>query len=332
MHAEAGSAWLVLDADGVISRWDLARGTCTEVATASVPAEPGHRPWCGHELRRRLHAAASGRFAAVVNDFGRLGEVIDLRDGRVTMSLDNDGYYEETVPFSLAFACHRGRDVVIHRTDWNRLDVSDAATGDLLTARGPTSYRSGDPQPEHYLDYFHGALSVSPDGARVYDDGWFWHPVGIPAAWNLESWLDGNPWESEDGPTKTEFCDLESWNQAFTWVGSDHVAVYDTGDGDTQACTRVFDVGKAAPSNSGSTLRAAEVAVLHGPRGRFFSDGTALLSSSDDGLSRWNPITGECTATLPGFTPAYYHPATKELIEVSDSGLRRARLTGAAPG
>ena len=36
----AGTGWLVLDAAGVISRWDLAAGTCRALVTASVPGEP----------------------------------------------------------------------------------------------------------------------------------------------------------------------------------------------------------------------------------------------------------------------------------------------------
>jgi hypothetical protein len=253
--------------------------------------------------------------------------VIDLRAGRVTMALDNGGGDAETVPFSLAFARHRGRDVVIHRTAWNRLDVSDASSGRLLTARGPTGYQSGEPRPEHYLDYFHGALYVSPDEARVFDDGWFWHPVGIPVAWELAAWLDGNAWESEDGPTKIEFCVLKYWDRAFTWIGSDRVAIEDIGDEDTPACTRVFDLTTAAPGGRGRTRQAAEIAVLHGPQGRLFSDGTALLSADDDGLSLWDPVTGSLTGSIPGFTPAYYHPAARELLEVSDTTLRRCRLT-----
>lgn len=258
---EAGAGWLVLDAGGVISRWDPAAGTCRVLAAASVPGEPDHQAWCARELRRRLHVSASALFAAVVNDYGRFGEVIDLRAGRVTMALDNGGGHAETVPFSLAFARHHDRDVVIHRTAWNRLDVSDPASGHLLTARGPTSYRSGEPRPDHYLDYFHGALHVSPDGARIFDDGWLWHPVGIPAAWDLATWLDGNAWESEDGATKIEFCFLECW------------------------------------------------------------------SAGEDGLSLWDPGTGTRTGFIPGFTPAYYHPAARELLEVSGGILRRARHT-----
>ena len=321
---EAGPGWLVLDAGGVISRWDLAVGTCEALAMASVPGEPGHRAWCGHELRRRLHASTTGRFAAVVNDYGRLGEVIDLRAGQVTMTLDSGGYHAETVPFSLAFARHHGQDVVIHRTDWNRLDVSEAASGRLLTAREPTGYRAGEPKPAHYLDYFHGALYLSPDGARIVDDGWIWQPAGIPMAWELAAWLEGNGWESEDGPTKVDFCWLEEWDRAFTWIGNHRVAIEDTGDGESPACTRVFDLAQAASPGSGRARQAAEIAVLHGPEGRFFSDGATLLSSSEDGLSRWDPFTGARTGFTPAFSPAYCNPATRELAELTDARVRRA--------
>ena len=327
VYDQAGLGWLVLDADGVISRWDLAESTRTAVATASVPEEPDHQAWCGHELRRRLHVSGSGLFAAVVNDYGRFGEVIDLRAGRVTMALDNGGGDAETVPFSLAFARHHDRDVVIHRTAWNRLDVSDAASGHVLTARGPTSYRSGEPRPDHYLDYFHGALYVSPDGARIVDDGWFWHPVGIPVAWDLAAWLDSNAWESEDGPTKIEFCFLEYWDRAVTWIGNHHVAIEDIGDDDTPACTRVFDLTQTTPLGRGRARQAAEIAVLYGPEGRFYSDGNTLLSAGENGLSLWDPVTGTLLRFIPGFAPVYYHPAARELLEVSDTRVRRWRHT-----
>ncbi len=75
----------------------------------------------------------------------------------------------------------------------------------------------------------------------------------------------------------------------------------------------------------GRARRAAEIAVLHGPEGRFFSDGSTLLSASHHGLSLWDPATGTRTGFIAGFTPAYYHPAARELLEVSGSELRRAR-------
>jgi hypothetical protein len=63
------------------------------------------------------------------------------------------------------------------------------------------------------------------------------------------------------------------------------------------------------------------------PGGRFFSDGTTLLSAGEDGLSLWDLGTGARTGFIPGFTPAYCHPAAHELLEVSGGKLRRARHT-----
>ena len=71
--------WLLLAADSRIGRFDADSGAWDLLAQATVPDEPGHRPWCGHRLRRRLHACPLGRFAALVNDYGHHGQVIDLR-------------------------------------------------------------------------------------------------------------------------------------------------------------------------------------------------------------------------------------------------------------
>jgi len=116
-------------------------------------------------LRRRLHVSWRGDFAAVVNDYGRHGQVLDLRSGRVTMMLDGGDYHPETVPFSLAFFEARGRPVVIHRSDWNRLDLSDpaifnAVEGTMqLTAPNRAQFASGGriiatlarfPGPKHF--------------------------------------------------------------------------------------------------------------------------------------------------------------------------------------
>jgi hypothetical protein len=51
-------------------------------------------------------------------------------------------------PFSAVFVEHGGRAMAIHRTAWNRLDVPDAATGQLATPRQPAAYGKGE---LHYL-------------------------------------------------------------------------------------------------------------------------------------------------------------------------------------
>jgi hypothetical protein len=170
-----------------------ARSFCAILAYVSLASEPEHKPWCGHILKRRLHASPGGAFAAIVNDYGRYGSIIDLRSGQVTLALDGGNYHPETVPISFAFAQVKGWVVAIHRTAWNRLDISDPSTGSLLTARSPTSYQRGEDRPAHYLDYFHGALHISPNSVRIVDDGWVWHPVGIPTTWSLEQWASEAP-------------------------------------------------------------------------------------------------------------------------------------------
>jgi hypothetical protein len=313
----AGSrpVWLLLAEDGRIGRFDADSGEWDLLARATVPIEPGHQPWTGRRLRQRLHAGPLGDFAAVVNDYGHHGQVVDLRTGAVTLTLHGGGYHAETVPFSLAFTRHQGRTVVIHRTDWNRLDVSDAATGELLTRREPTSYRRGELRPAHYLDYFHGALRLSPGRRWVADDGWVWHPFGVPAVWDAQSWLHDNVWESEDGPSLRTLCQRGyHWDAPMCWTGENLLAVSGIG-GDDEAMlqgVRIFDVSMGA-----------EVGAFAGPAGALFAAGGRLYSAAPDRLEVWDPLTGERTGTVPGFVPASYHPAAGELAGISGEVLRR---------
>jgi hypothetical protein len=243
--------------------------------------------------------------------------VIELDSGRVTLELDGGDYHPETVPFSVAFGQLGERPVVVHRTDWNRLDASDAATGEPLTAREFSPYEPGKAAPEHYLDYFHGALHLSPSGRWLADDGWVWHPVGIPCVWELRPWLTENVWESEDGPSRRNLC-LRSyhWDSPMCWVGENLLAVSGIG-GDDQALlpgVRIFDV-----------MTGIEVQAFAGPAGALFADGRRLYAAAPSGLEVWDPITGERTGLLPGFVPSRHHRGTGELASFTDGILRRWR-------
>jgi hypothetical protein len=324
------SEWLLLAEDGTLARFDADTETWSRVGSTSLPAEPERRGGSAH-VKRSLHASTDGRFAAVVNDHGRHGQVVDATSGETTLNLDCGDYYPETVPFSFSFARVRERLVAIHRTDWNRLDVSDPSTGELLTARQPTSYREGEPRPAHYLDYFHGALHVSPDGQQVLDDGWVWSPVGIPVTWSLERWLLGNPWESEDGPTMRYLCQRSYyWNRAMTWLDEERVAVGGIGDDDEQMLegVRVFDT--SLPSQK--RWSQGDVFAFAGPSGTFFSDARWLFSADKTGLSRWDPTDGSRTGHLDGFQPTHHHRATGELIQLVGNQLVRCRSTADSPG
>jgi hypothetical protein len=312
--------WLVVLRDGSVGRLHADSGEVDDVCSVELPpAEPDHQPWVGHLLTPRLHVSVDARFAAIVHDYGQYGRAYDLRTGRCTLELDGGRYHANTVPFSFAFVEHRGRTVAIHRTEWNRLDASDPETGDLLTERGPTSYGRGEEPPEHYLDYFHGRLVVSPDGRRVVDDGWVWHPVGIPRVWDLRRWLETNVWESEEGP-RTLTQRWYYWDHGICWLDPDHIALEGIGDDDDEMIggVRIFTV-------AASGIWARELAAFAGPSGRFFSDGRRLFAAGTDGLTIWEVGTGALVARIDGFTPSWQHSHGRELAEISGQRLLRWR-------
>jgi hypothetical protein len=325
------SIWLMLVEDGRLIRFDADTGDSTVVAVSTVPREPDHEPFAGRPLSPRVHVSSHGDFAAVVNDYGRNGQLIDLRSGRVALTLDGGDYHPETVPFSFAFVEINGRSLAIHRTDWNRLDVSDPATGELLTGRGPTRYARGEERPPHYLDYFHGGLTVSPRNSGVIDDGWVWHPVGIPTIWDLRRWILENPWESEDGPSKLDTCARSYyWDRAVAWIGETRIAVAGIGDDDSAMVdgARLFDIPEAGLEGDAwheDRPVAREIAIVPGPAGSFFSDGASLFSADPTGLSRWDPATGARTGRIATFHPKRYHRGTGELAQIADGELVRWR-------
>lgn len=313
------SLWLLLTDQRRIALLNAETGEMTMLGTHSVPGESGRRPWAGRVLRQRLHASSDGRFAAVVNDYGRYGQVIDLGTGAVTMELDGGDHHPETVPFSLAFARCGDQTVVVHRTAWNRLDVSDPASGLLLTGREPTQPAHGEEWPPHYLDYFHGALHLSPTGQWLTDDGWVWHPVGMPVTWDLRAWLDTNVWESEDGPTRRYLCGRDYlWDTPMCWIGPTRLAVSGLGDDDEAMLpgARIFDV-----------TTGDEVHAFAGPAGALFAGGERLYSVTDGTTHVWDPATGERTATLAGVNPTRRHPRTGELAAITASHLVRWTTT-----
>ncbi|MFL5243147.1 MAG: hypothetical protein ACJ8FY_13655 [Gemmataceae bacterium] len=337
ISTQARSTWLLLAEDGAIAQFDAGTGEWKRLACSSLASESDHKPWCGHFLKQRLHAAPGGDFAAIVNDYGRYGQLVDLRTGQVTLALDGGDYHAETVPFSFAFAQVNGHALAIHRTNWNRLDVSDPATGALLTARNPTSYRDGEERPVHYLDYFHGALHVSPNSVRISDDGWVWHPVGIPTTWTLKPWISDNVWESEDGPTRKAVCAREYyWDHAVTWLDDQRMAIGGIGDDDDDMVdgARIFDVsspGRGIVRWCHDWPYPRELTAFAGPAGSFFSEGHALFSSDAEGLSRWDVNDGSRTGYLQGFKPMYHHRGARELVQLVDGAFVRWTIDNGEP-
>lgn len=342
------SHWLLLTDAYALVRLDADTGEWAHLASAATHNLEVDRPaWHIRACSPRLHVSHQGDFAAIVNDYGRYGQIIDLRRDIVTLSLDcvkpanSSMIHVDTVPFSFAFAQLRGRTVAIHRTDFNRLDISDPATGELLTVRPWSSFVEGGQtflNPEHYLDHFHGALYISPGHSRILDDGWIFHPMGVPTTWNLDEWLFSNVWESEDGPTRRHVCARSNyWGHAVCWIDENRLALAGIGDnGDAMIDgARVFDItteGAPIPMLvadillNDTTPGPRELIAIAGPRGAFFSDGTSLFSSDETGLSRWDLNDGARTGHIEGFNPSHHHRGAGELAQLTGRTLVRWRL------
>ena len=192
-----------------------------------------------------------GRYAAVSNRFGRYAAVFALPDApseqaAELLKLDRGSYYTDKSLFPLAFAEPDHRTLLIHGSDWNRLELTELPSLRPLTARAmPDSGESERPSdkasdeasveigasgepgsgPVPFLNYFHGRLQVSPDGSQIADSGWVWQPVGLIGAWSLREWL-ADPWASENGESLKHFFQTEDWDLPAAWIDNDRLAVW----------------------------------------------------------------------------------------------------------
>lgn len=84
----------------------------------------------GHVRGPALHTSSDGRFAAVVTDYGRFGQIVDLAAGERTLVLDRGDSHNNVTPFPVCFVGRGPETVVVAATAWNRLDAFVPEPGD----------------------------------------------------------------------------------------------------------------------------------------------------------------------------------------------------------
>ena len=336
----SASAWVALTEAGGLAWIDLDQGTVTWLARS---------PTDRVNLKRAvaLHLSPDGEMAALVNTYGEHGVVIDLKTGKVTLHLERDTYHENISVFPLAFFVIDGRLLLAHGTAWNRLDISDPRTGKLLTSRISPPYVSGKQKAEHYLDYFHCGLSVSPSQEWIVDNGWVWHPVGEIVTWNLRRWLQENVWESEDGPSRKELCWRDYfWDGPLCWIDGQTLAVWGYGDDDAELipAVRLFDVasgqelrwfpgpfggsrGDWVPISEDGEQMEWRAEML----GRLAFDTYLFSFSQEYGTSVWDAQTGERLLFDAALRPLRYHRGAHQFLTIlPDGAFQISRLVGQA--
>ncbi len=313
--------WIALQADGNVVRIDF------EARTQSIMTR---LPASDVDLSQpvTLHLAPDVKTAAVVNTYGSHGVVFDLQSGACMQKLYRGDYHTEHCVFSCAFFENDGRLLLVHATDWNRLDISAPYTGVCLTQRESPTYRKGEETP-HCLDYFHCGLTVSPTQEWVADNGWRWHPMGNVVAWSLMRWLHENIWESEDGSSQQNlsWCDWY-WNGPLCWINDHTLAVWGYGS-DMDALlpiVRVLDLRTqrqtaliagpqgqeryAYATGEGDTQR-----FTTRPAGTLLFDMYLFAFAPSHGLSSvYDVDTGERLFNDEAFCPLRYHAGAKQFL------------------
>lgn len=297
------SRWLGVTATGTLVLIDLAEKhwmPIAELAGAGVALE--------HELA--LHVSPDGLTAAVVENRGLSGVVVELSTGDITMMIDRGPHLVERARFPLAFVRHEGNVLLVHATAWNRLDAFDPKTGECVTTRpgGPGEALA------HNVEYVSSSLLASPDGAWMADNGFTAKAAGMVSAFRLGAWLGpgGNRWEPDDGPSKRYLCQRQDfWNGPLAWVGPGTLAVWGYGPGRASLMPAVilFDV------DSGEALR-----WFSGPRGELVFDEWLFSLGDGDGVSVWDTATGERLLHDAGFQPLRYSRGTKQFLTTSTDG------------
>lgn len=375
VEALAQSVWIALTEQGALAQIDLERRSYTWLfqypqsgslwsVSPSAPAPEYDNTTCRErplilqwQIRASaldleqpvgLSVSADGSLAAVVNTYGQHGVVIDLQTGLETMRLERDSYHSNISAFPVAFFEEDGRLLLVHGTGWNRLDVSDPKTGESLTGRVSPAYVSGKPLPEHYLDYFHCGLTVSPNQEWVVDNGWVWQPTGEVVNWSLRRWMQENVWESEDGPSRRVLCWRDYyWDGPLCWIDGQTLAVWGYGDDDERLLPAVllFDVvtgtgqrwfaGPLDEPHQGGWVRSSqdETAVYWRPGPpRFLSfDAYLFACSAAQGTAVWDVATGERLLYDASLRPLRYHRGARQFLALLPDGtFRVSRLIGQA--
>lgn len=318
--AQAGGGWFAVTSDHRVIRFNNEDTQFSTVANL-------HEVFPSEKALGIL-SDRPGSMVVVFEESGSKAVVLDTERGSVLMSLDRGDYHTEHCKYSLAFFEQHGRTLLVHATDWNRVDISDPRKAELLTPRHPHRYEDGK-APPHYLDYFHCGLAVSPNGQWITSNGWVWAPWGSVRCWGLSRWLDENVWESEDGPSATSLCGAGYyWDRPLCWVDDHTVAWWGVGDDDLtmvpalvlhdmeKAAQRVIFPGPfgGAPPGSSASITIDQNKEVHRTEGSIHFDQWLFAWKPKHGLSAWDISDGSRVYHRPDICPAAYHPGRREFL------------------
>ena len=166
-----------------------------------------------------------GRSAVVAEEYGLRGFVgrwdASANEFRDWELIERGDYHANHCSFPLALIEVEGAECLLHSTEWNRLDVTELGTARHVTTRRATE-NPGEEDQEPELDYFYGALHMSPDRSTFISGGWVWTPYDVLMAWSVSGYI-AEPeaaGQSFDEPMTSGY----NWDRPLAFVDNDTVA------------------------------------------------------------------------------------------------------------
>lgn len=122
----------------------------------------------------RALAGDDGRTTVIYTALGTKGLVIQGQ--HVVREINRSFYHASAYEFPVtAGRLHDGTEALIHCPDgYNRLAIENLADGSRIASA-----------TEQAADLFQSRLRLSPDGRHLLTAGWFWHPYGVAAVYDL---------------------------------------------------------------------------------------------------------------------------------------------------
>lgn len=157
-------------------------------------------------------------YICIVQKYGQDGVVLKLDNPNFIKKLYRGDYCVEHCTFPIAFYENENQTFLIHGTDWNRLDITNLETDELLTDR-IVDYET----KSNYLDYFHSSLLMSPDAEHFTSNGWVWSPYDIITVYQTEKFIQ----EFEISNTKIDFEQVDgyNWDRPLCWIDNSTVGI-----------------------------------------------------------------------------------------------------------
>lgn len=296
------TAYAITD-DGSLHRIDTQIGAATKLLDLPEGVvTPAHRI--------ELTVGFEDQYLAVTyqqkdnHDLNR-GFILNLKTNEITIPLDIGDYRTGHTRFPVAFCLHNGRQIVIHGTDWNKIDATDLLTSEMLTQRDLEQVPEADKDWDCFSEW-NGHIAVSPDHKRAACVGWVWHPIGLVYSWRLDNWLNGNPFEVDVSADKQSHAAWEYfWDSDIRWVDNTRLAIWaghEMPEGLKVPHVSIIDVEDEA-----------QQLIIEGPENHFYLHGDTLIAKVGSETGLWCCNTGMPLGRFSGELYAY-HPVDSEWL------------------